>query len=489
MTWQGTLKKIDEYRYEIPSDYKGAKGNLHMRTSGLIYASEKMIESISKDNAPEQVANVAIRPGIVGKSMAMPDIHWGYGFPIGGVAGMDAEEGVISPGGVGYDINCGVRLVKTNLTVKDVTPKIKEIVDSMFNNVPSGVGSRGKIKLNMNQLDDVLENGAGWAVNNGYGWSEDLDYLEENGCMKNAGSSKVSNFAKQRGMPQLGSLGGGNHFLEIDRVDEIYDEKTAKVFGIENRDQIMILIHTGSRGCGHQICTDHLKEMERAVKKYNFQLPDRELACAPVNSPEAENYFKAMACGANYAWANRQMIVHWVRESFEKVFNRKAEELDMHIIYDVCHNIAKLEEHIVEGKRRKLYVHRKGATRAFPKEHPDIPKKYKAVGQPVLIPGSMGTASYVLVGTEKGMKETFGSTCHGAGRVMSRSEALRRWRTEDIKREMDKKHIYVHSASKNVLVEEAPDAYKDVDDVVNTTHGAGISLKVAKLKPLGVVKG
>lgn len=622
MTWQGTLKKIDDYRYEIPSDYKGAKGNLKMRTPGLIYASEKLIESIRKDNAPEQVANVATLPGIVGKSMAMPDIHWGYGFPIGGVACMDAEEGVISPGGVGYDINCisgeskilmgdgglgeiknvdmgekvyvfnkekgvieksdvslilekqdkifevttktgyllrltldhpiftpygmkklkylnvgefigtyhegfkfdlikkikpkgtgnvfdmgvsskhhnfiannfvvsncGVRLVKTNLTVKDVSPKIKEIVDSMFNNVPSGVGSRGKIKLDMNQLDEVLENGAGWAVNNGYGWSEDLDYLEENGCMKNAGSSKVSNFAKQRGMPQLGSLGGGNHFLEIDRVDEIYDEKTAKVFGIEHKDQIMVLIHTGSRGCGHQICTDSLKEMERAVKKYSINLPDGQLACAPVNSPEAENYFKSMACGANYAWANRQMIVHWVRESFEKVFNRKPEDLGMHIVYDVCHNIAKLEEHIVDGKRRKLYVHRKGATRAFPKEHPDIPKKYKAVGQPVLIPGDMGTASYVLVGTETGMKETFGSTCHGAGRVMSRHEALRRWRTEDIKREMDKKHIYVHSASKNVLVEEAPDAYKNVDDVVNITDGAGISLKVAKLKPLGVVKG
>jgi len=489
MTWQGTLKKIDEYRYEIPSDYKGAKGNLNMKTSGLIYASGKMIENIKKDNAPEQVANVATLPGIVGKSMAMPDIHWGYGFPIGGVAGMDAEEGVISPGGVGYDINCGVRLVKTNLTVKELSPKIKEIVDSMFNNVPSGVGSRGKIKLNMNQLDDVLENGAGWAVNNGYGWDEDLEYLEENGCMKNAEPSKVSTFAKQRGMPQLGSLGGGNHFLEIDRVDEIYDEKTAKVFGIEHKDQIMVLIHTGSRGCGHQICTDSLKEMERAVKKYSINLPDGQLACAPVNSSEAENYFKAMACGANYAWANRQMIVHWIRESFEKVFNKKAEELDMHIVYDVCHNIAKLEEHGFEGKRRKLYVHRKGATRAFPKEHPDTPKKYKSVGQPVLIPGDMGTASYVLVGTETGMKETFGSTCNGAGRVMSRHEALRRWRTEDIKREMDKKHIYVHSASKNVLVEEAPDAYKDVDDVVNTTHGAGISLKVAKLKPLGVVKG
>jgi tRNA-splicing ligase RtcB len=489
MTWQGTLKKIDEYRYEIPSDYKGEKGNLKMRTPGLIYASEKLIESISKDNAPEQVANVATLPGIVGKSMAMPDIHWGYGFPIGGVAGMDAEEGVISPGGVGYDINCGVRLVKTNLTVKDVTPKIKEIVDSMFNNVPSGVGSRGKIKLNMNQLDDVLENGAEWAVNNGYGWKEDMEFLEENGCMKNADSSKVSTFAKQRGMPQLGSLGGGNHFLEIDRVDEIYDEKTAKVFGIEHKDQIMVLIHTGSRGCGHQICTDSLKEMERAVKKYSINLPDGQLACAPVNSSEAENYFKSMACGANYAWANRQMIVHWVRESFEKVFNKKPENLDMHIVYDVCHNIAKLEEHEFDGKRRKLYVHRKGATRAFPKEHPDIPKKYKAVGQPVLIPGDMGTASYVLVGTETGMKETFGSTCHGAGRVMSRHEALRRWRTEDIKREMDKKHIYVHSASKNVLVEEAPDAYKNVDDVVNITDGAGISLKVAKLKPLGVVKG
>ncbi len=489
MTWQGKLKKMDEYRYEIPSDYKGEKGNLHMRTSGLIYASEKMIENIKNDNASEQVANVAALPGIVGKSMAMPDIHWGYGFPIGGVAAFDAENGVISPGGVGYDINCGVRLVKTNLTVKDVSPKIKEIVDTMFRNVPSGVGSRGKIKLNIDQLNDVLKNGAGWAVNNGYGWKEDLEYLEENGCMKNADPSEVSSFAKQRGMPQLGSLGAGNHFLEIDRVDEIFDEKTAKVFGIENKDQIMVLIHTGSRGCGHQICTDNLKEMEHAVKKYNINLPDRQLACAPVNSPEAEKYFKAMACGANYGFANRQMIVHWVRESFESVFNQSAEDLDMHIVYGLCHNIAKLEGHVFEGKRRKLYVHRKGATRAFPSEHPDIPSKYRSVGQPVLIPGDMGTASYVLVGTGKGMKETFGSTCHGAGRLMSRSAALRKWRVDDIKREMDKKGTYVHSASKKVLIEEASDAYKNVDDVVNTAHGAGISLKVAKLKPLGVVKG
>ncbi len=489
MTWQGKLKKIDDYRYEIPSDYKGAKGDLKMRTSGLIYASEKMIENIKNDNASEQVANVATLPGIVGKSMAMPDIHWGYGFPIGGVAAFDAENGVISPGGVGYDINCGVRLVKTNLTVKDVSPKIKEIVDTMFRNVPSGVGSRGKIKLNIDQLNDVLKNGAGWAVNNGYGWKEDLEYLEENGCMKNADPSRVSSFAKQRGMPQLGSLGAGNHFLEIDRVDEIYDEKTAKIFGIEHKDQIMVLIHTGSRGCGHQICTDNLKEMEKAVKKYNINLPDRQLACAPVNSPEAENYIKAMACGANYGFTNRQMIVHWVRESFESVFNQSAEDLDMHIVYGLCHNIAKLEEHIFEGKRRNLWVHRKGATRAFPAGHPDIPSKYRSVGQPVLIPGDMGTASYVLVGTEKGMQETFGSTCHGAGRVMSRSAALRKWRVDDIQMEMDKKGIYVHSASKKVLIEEAPDAYKNVDDVVNTTDGAGISLKVARLKPLGVVKG
>ncbi|MEW6070715.1 MAG: RtcB family protein, partial [Candidatus Thermoplasmatota archaeon] len=443
MTWEGPLKKIDNYRYEIPQNYKPG-----MRTSGIIYATEKMISSIRKDDAPEQVANVAMLPGIIGKSMAMPDIHWGYGFAIGGVAATSYEEGVISPGGVGFDINCGVRLLKTNLTLKEVEPKIRELIDRIFVEVPSGVGSRGKLRLSIQELSVVLEQGAKWAVEKGYGWQEDLEFLEERGEMKAADSNKVSYEAKSRGAPQLGTLGAGNHFLEIEKVDEIYDEQKAKVLGIERKDQILVLIHTGSRGCGHQICTDHLREMERAVRKYNISLPDRQLACAPAQSSEAQNYFKAMCCAANYAWANRQMITHWTRESFEKVFGKSSEELDMHITYDVAHNIAKLEEHDYEGRRRKLYIHRKGATRAFPEEHKDIPNKYKSIGQPVLIPGDMGTASYVLVGTEQGMKETFGSTCHGSGRVMSRNEAIRRFRVDYVKQLMAQKNIYTRAASR-----------------------------------------
>ncbi|MDI6856521.1 MAG: RtcB family protein [Candidatus Thermoplasmatota archaeon] len=484
MVWSGPLKKLDNYRYEIPQNYKPG-----MRTSGVIYATEKMIDSIRKDDAPEQVANVAMLPGIVGKSLAMPDIHWGYGFAIGGVAATSYEEGVISPGGVGFDINCGVRLLKTNLTLKEVHPKIKELIDRIFVEVPSGVGSRGKLRLSTQELDSVLEQGAKWAVEKGYGWQEDLEFLEERGEMKDADSTKVSHEAKLRGAPQLGTLGAGNHFLEIEKVDEIYDEAIAKVFGIERKDQILVLIHTGSRGCGHQICTDHLREMERAVRKYNISLPDRQLACAPAQSAEAQNYFKAMCCAANYAWANRQMIVHWTRESFEKVFGKSAEELEMHIIYDVAHNIAKLEEHEYEGRRRKLYLHRKGATRAFSKGQKDLPNKYKSTGQPVLIPGDMGTASYVLVGTELGMKETFGSTCHGSGRLMSRNEAIRKFRVDFVKNLMEQRNIYTRAASRDVLCEEAPDAYKRVDDVVEAVHGAGISLKVARLKPIGVMKG
>lgn len=486
--WNGPLTKLDPWRYEIPRSYLGVQGKLKMRTSGVIYASAKMLGDIKRDNALEQVANVAMLPGIMGRSMAMPDIHWGYGFPIGGVAATSYEDGVLSPGGVGFDINCGVRLLTTSLSYADIRPKLRALVDAMFRNVPSGVGSKAKIRLSVSQLEAVLEQGAAWAVENGYGWAEDLEYLEENGCMNDADATTVSMRAKERGKSQLGSLGAGNHFLEIQRVSEIYDAKTAALFGITEKDQIVVMIHTGSRGCGHQICTDHLKVMERAVNRYQINLPDRQLACAPADSKEATDYFRAMACAANFAWANRQMIVHWVRDSFSRSYGADAEQLGMHIVYDVCHNIAKLEEHEVEGKRTKVFVHRKGATRAFPPEHKDIPQKYRAVGQPILIPGDMGTASYVLVGTEKG-KETFYSTCHGAGRVMSRHAALRRWRPDDIRREMSKRNIYVQSASDKVLVEEAPDAYKDINEVVEATHGAGISLKVAKLLPLGVVKG
>ncbi len=357
----------------------------------------------------------------------------------------------------------------------------------MFENVPSGLGSKAKVRLNKNELEEVLEMGARWGVENGYGWEKDLEVLEENGCMDIADPSHVSFKAKERGKSQVGSLGAGNHFLEIQKVEEIFDEKAAKIFGIE-KGQITVMIHTGSRGCGHQICTDHLRVLEGAVRKYGIKLPDRQLACAPVNSPEAQSYFKAMACAANFAWCNRQMIVHWVRQSFEKVLNESAEDLGMNIVYDVCHNTAKLEEHEVDGKKRKVYVHRKGATRAFGPGKKEIPSKYRDVGQPVLIPGDMGTESYLLHGTREAEK-TFGSTCHGAGRVMSRTRARKNWRGESVGKELNKKGIYVHPASWKVMAEECPDAYKDVSKVVNVTHGAGISLKVAKMIPLGVVKG
>jgi tRNA-splicing ligase RtcB len=489
MNWNGPLNKIDTYKYEIPDSYKGEKNNLKMKTSALIYVDEKMISSVKSDNAPEQTANMTTLPGIVGKAMAMPDIHWGYGFPIGGVAATDIENGVLSPGGVGFDINCGVRLVKTNLHINDLNHnKIHSIVDEMFNNVPSGLGSKAKIRLSIKQLEDVLRLGARWGIENNFGWDKDIEFLEEKGCLENADLSTISQKAKLRGSPQLGSLGAGNHFIEIQRVDEIFEPEIANKYGINNDGQIVVMIHTGSRGFGHQVCTDHLRVLEQAVKKYNIFLPDRQLACAPVNSPEGKNYFNAMACAANFAWCNRQMIVHWVRESFERVLKEKAEDLDMNIVYDVCHNIAKLEEHIFEGKRRKLYVHRKGATRSFGPGRREIPLKYRDVGQPVLIPGDMGTESYLLAGTNKA-EETFGSTCHGAGRLLSRHEALRRWRGEEIISQLRDKGIYVHPASFKVAAEEAPGSYKDIRNVVDITHGAGISKKIVKFVPLGVVKG
>jgi tRNA-splicing ligase RtcB len=382
--------------------------------------------------------------------------------------------------------------------MNEIKANLRQLIDTMFHNVPSGVGSEGKIRLTMDQLDDVLENGAEWAVRNGYGWHEDLKHLEENGRIDGADSMVVSHRAKTRGLPQLGSLGAGNHFLEIQRVDEIFDSHVAKVFGITAKDQIVVMIHTGSRGCGYQICEDSIRELEKPYHKegkefvsdkFKIRLPDRQLVCAPLNSREAERYIKAMKCAANYAWANRQMITHWVREAFERVLRKSAEELDLAVVYDVAHNIAKLEEHVIEGKRRKVYVHRKGATRAFPGNLSQVPEKYQAVGQPVLIPGDMGTASYILVGTELAMVESWGSTCHGSGRVLSRHEAIRRFRDRGIKEELLAQGIYVRAASAKVLSEEAPAAYKDVDAVVEACHGAGISRKIARMKPLGVVKG
>lgn len=482
--WDGPLNQIDEFRYEIPKSYKHG-----MRTDGLIYADSKMMKSVVRDNAPEQVANVATLPGILKKSMAMPDIHWGYGFPIGGVAGMDMDKGVISPGGVGYDINCGVRMLTTNFSVKDVTPKLKQLIDAMFTNVPSGLGSKGKVRVDSRTLTQVLERGAQWAVDSGYGWEEDLGHLEENGCLKGADSSKVSQKAIDRGKSQLGSLGAGNHFLEVQRVDEIRNKEAAKKMGVNEIDQITVMIHTGSRGCGHQIASDYIRKMEVAYRKYGISLPDRQLACAPIDSPEARDYFSAMACAANFAWTNRQMILHWVRESFEQVFDRKAEEIGLRVIYDVAHNIAKFEEHEFNGTRKKVCVHRKGATRAFGPDRPEILSKYRDIGQPVLIPGDMGTHSFLLLGTDTAMKETFGSTCHGAGRVMSRRQATRTFRANQVRSQLQRKGIYIHAASMKGIVEEAPDAYKDILNVVRVADGAGISSIVARMSPLGVVKG
>ncbi len=477
------FKKIHNYLWEVEPGQKPC-----MRVPARIYASSKMLNEI-EEGAIEQAINVACLPGILKYSIAMPDIHYGYGFPIGGVAATDANEGVISPGGVGYDINCGVRLLKTDLTLKDVKPRIKELIDTIFKNVPSGVGRTGKIKVSISELDEVLRLGAKWCVENGYGYEKDLEFIEEKGQMKYADPDKVSNIAKRRGMEQIGTLGSGNHFLEVQYVEEIYEPEIAKVMGIYEVGQITIMVHTGSRGLGHQVCTDYLQILERAIKKYGIKLPDRELACAPVNSPEGQDYFKAMCAAANYAFANRQAITHWVRESFEQVFGKDAESLGIAPIYDVAHNMAKLEEHIVDGRRVKVYVHRKGATRAFPKNHPEIPGKYRSIGQPVLIPGDMGRASYVLVGTERAMQETFGSTCHGAGRVLSREKAKRIYRGERVIQELANQGIYVRVASKPVAAEEAPGAYKNVSDVVEVCHNAGISIKVAKLRPIGVAKG
>lgn len=484
MPWNGPLIQIDDYRFEIPQSYKAC-----MRTSSVLYVDKEMIPSIRGDNAPEQAANVACLPGIVGKSLAMPDIHWGYGFPIGGVAAMDAEEGVISPGGIGFDINCGVRLIRTDLTVDEVRPKIKELIDRLFKNVPAGVGSEGVTEVAANQINDILERGAEWAVEKGYGWEEDLAATEEGGRMKSADASKVSHKAKERGIPQVGSLGSGNHFLEIDRVERIFDREAAGAFGISGEGQITVTIHCGSRGCGHQIATDYIKVMERSVRERKVELPDRQLACAPVKSNEGLDYFRAMACGANFAWANRQMILHWVRQSFEEVMGRRAEDMGMHQVYDVAHNIAKVEDHEVNGRKVRVYVHRKGATRAFPKGHPDVPQAYRSIGQPVIIPGDMGSGSYVLVGNERVMKEAFGSTCHGAGRTMSREAAIRKYRLNEVCNDLERRGVYLRSSTKDGILEEAPGAYKDIDHVVSVVDGAGLSRKVARLWPVGVMKG
>src|SRR5712692_7287668 len=476
------IRQINDYVWEIPK-HGG------MRVPGRIYATRELMADIQRDAALEQVANVAHLPGIVGYSLAMPDIHWGYGFPIGGVAAMDAEEGVISPGGVGYDINCGVRLIRTNLNEKDVRPKLKDLVTELFNSIPSGVGSKGAVKLNFSELDEVLVKGVRWAIDHGYGSNDDADVCEENGQIKNADPNKISPTARKRGAPQLGSLGSGNHFLEVQKVQEIHDKEAAKRMGIYNEGQITILIHCGSRGFGHQVCSDYLRVSEQALQKYKIRLMDRELACVPNSSEEGESYRKAMFAALNFAWSNRQMITHWTRKAFERVFKQSENDLDMKLIYDVAHNIAKVEKHKIDGKLKSVVVHRKGATRAFPKGREEIPQKYRDLGQPVFIPGSMGTGSWILLGKPNSMDLSFGSTAHGAGRMMSRSAARRKFTENQVQKSLGDKGIFIKALTREGVVEETPEAYKDVDAVANVSHELGIATKVAKLVPIGVIKG
>jgi len=477
------LQRIDDTRWRIPREGK-------MRVEGIVYASDAMMEALRNDPALQQVANVAHLPGILRASLAMPDIHWGYGFPIGGVAATDADEGVISPGGVGYDINCGVRLLRTDLRRGDFDRRaLREVVEQLYRSIPTGVGGgRRDLRLSGDDLDGVLRDGAAWAVDRGLGFKRDLQALEEGGSLPQAEASQVSPRARERGGSQLGTLGSGNHFAEVQRVAEIYDERVARAFGLV-RGQVTVMIHSGSRGLGHQVCTDHLKGMLAAAERHGIELPDRQLACAPLASPEGKCYLAAMAAAANFAFANRQVMTHFVRESFAKATGTPVERLGIEVVYDVCHNIAKMETFEVDGRRQRACVHRKGATRAYPPGHAEVPHAYREVGQPVLIPGDMGRYSYVLAGTQKAYEETFGSSCHGAGRLLSRGEAKRRARGRRVVEELAEKGIVVMAAGMATVAEEMPEAYKDVADVVDVVTRAGIATKVARLEPLGVIKG
>jgi len=484
MTWDGPLDEVGDFTYEIPPSYKD-----QMRVPGRVFANPNMLDEILEDNALEQVANVATLPGIVGASMAMPDIHWGYGFPIGGVAAFDVEDGVISPGGVGYDINCGVRLLRTNLTDEQIEPRIGDLIDVLFEKCPSGVGEDSQVAFSRGELEDILTHGVPHLVEQGYGREDDPTHLEHEGQHEDAEHGYASDEAKERGRTQIGTLGAGNHFLEVQRVGDIVDEEAARDFGLQQPGQIVVMIHTGSRGYGHQVCTDYLKRMERSREGMADELVDKQLACAPFDSDVGRHYYGAMCSAVNYAFSNRQMLTHQVRRGFEKVFGQDAEELGLDVVYDVCHNVAKVEEHTVEGGSRDVIVHRKGATRAFPRDSPDIPSTYRDVGQPVLVPGSMGTCSWVLSGQPGSMERSFGSTCHGAGRKMSRTQAKNTWWGEDLVEDLGDRGIKVKPASFRVAAEEAPGAYKDVDGVVETCEGVGISRKAVRLDPLGVIKG
>ncbi|MEM4257340.1 MAG: RtcB family protein [Candidatus Diapherotrites archaeon] len=479
------INSVGKNTWEIPSTEK--KG---MLVPARIYATENLLKGMDQ-GVFEQLTNMACLPGIIKYAIAFPDAHWGYGFCVGGTAAFDDKEGIISPGGIGFDINCGMRLISTNLTIKEIKPKIKELVDKLFEAVPAGVGVKGSISLKRQEVIEVMETGANWCLKNGYAWKQDIERIEEKGLIKGADHSKVSEKAIGRSMHQLGTLGSGNHYLEVQLVspENIYDRETAEKFGVTKEDQIMVMIHCGSRGTGHQIATDYLKKFVEAMKKYKINIPDKDLACAPFNSEEGQDYYKAMACAANNAFANRQVITHNVRKVFSKVFKKTPEEMEMNLIYDVAHNIAKVETHLVDGKKRKLIVHRKGSTRGFGPESEELAPLFRKTGQPVIVGGSMETGSYVCVGTEKAMLETFGSTMHGSGRTMSRTKAKQQIQGKKLQKEMEAKGIYVKTASYTGLAEEAGFAYKDISEVVKTMDEIGISKKVFALKPIGNVKG
>ena len=483
MVSKQNFKRIGEYLWELPASFRE-----DMRVPARIYADDELLEAALGERSADQLINTATLPGIVGYALAMPDVHQGYGFPIGGVAATRLPHGIISPGGVGYDINCGVRLLGTHLTREEITPHIGNLATALYQNCPSGVGEKGSIKVTDAEFGELCVKGSRWALRRGFARPEDLARTEESGCLAGADPDKVSKRARERGRPQVGTLGAGNHFIEVDEVTEIYDEQAARAMGLF-QGQIAAQIHCGSRGFGHQVCTDYVDEFQVAIKKYDIHLPDRELVCAPFSSPEGQSYFAAMACAANYAFANRQVLVHHIRRSFEQVLAGKVNDWDVFQVYDITHNMAKVETHEVEGERVKVCVHRKGATRAFGPGFEGLPPEYRDIGQPVLVPGSMGTASYVLVGTADSMAQTFGSTCHGAGRAMSRAQAKKQVRGEKLKGELEYRGIAVRAGSMSGLAEEAPAAYKDVNRVVEVVHRAGIARKVARLEPLAVIKG
>jgi len=488
------VNKIGENIYEITPKTLMARvfgkiESFQMKVPVHIYANEEILSRIQEDRTLEQISNVACLEGVEKHVIALSDAHQGYGFCIGAVAGTEAEHGMISPGGVGYDINCGVRLLSTNFRHNSIQKKLPTLLNHIFNRIPSGLGSKGRLKIDYNQLDNVLDYGVEWALENGFAKEDDIIKCEENGKLTDADSNLVSKKAKQRGIRQLGSLGSGNHFIEIQKVDKIYNSKIAKRLGILEEDQISVMIHTGSRALGHQICTESIRKFERAMKKYEVMIPDRELSCVPAHTNEAQDYLKQMACAANFGFCNRQLITFWIRESFREVFSRNHENSDLNLVYDLCHNILKQEEHLVESKKKKLNIHRKGATRAFPSNHPALPQEYREIGQPVLIPGTMGSASYLCVGKENAMNLTFGSTVHGSGRVMSRSRAKSTFWGEDVKNNLKKRGILVKAMSQKVIAEEAPGAYKDINQVVQINEDLNIIETVARLVPIGVVKG